>query len=527
MAARRERHGVDVMAGRRGIRAVAPLRDLRLVLLGAAAWAGGLAGPAVPGHRLVVLGLGGVLVTLVVVAVRLPPHRATALAAAMMLAGAAGVAALEADRVAHNPVAELAGRGVAATVVGTVSDDPRPVVEQHGTGELVRLGVRTVTGQGTTYRLRAPVLVLGDERWADVPLGSTVRARGELSPADDASGMLFAGGAPEVLAPPGPWWRASSVVRAAIRGAVAGRPLTQRALVPALVDGDVTEVPRDVSADFKTTGLTHLLAVSGTNLTLVVGFLLVVARWCRVRGRGLYAVGALGIAGFVLLARTEPSVLRAAVMGAIGLVAMGHDGRHRGLRGLGGATVGLLLVDPGLARSAGFALSVLATAGILLLGPPWRDALSRWLPRWLAEAIAVPAAAQLACTPVIAVISGKVSLVAVVANLLAEPAVGPATVLGLLGGLLHLLWAPLGPLAGVPAAWSVSWIVAVAHRCARLPTAQVGWGSGPVAIGLLVLLTVAIGLHGPRLLRHRVLGPASCLLLVAVTAIRLPTPGWW
>ena len=173
--------------------------------------------------------------------------------------------------------------------------------------------------------------------------------------------------------------------------------------------------------DFRTTGLTHLLAVSGTNLTLVVGFLLVVARWVRVRGRWLYVVGVLGIVGFVLLARTEPSVLRAAAMGGVGLLALGSNGRQRGSRALGVALVALLLVDPGLATSVGFALSVLATGGILLLAPGWRDALARWLPRWLAEAVAVPAAAQLACTPLVAAISGQVSLVAVGANLLVAP----------------------------------------------------------------------------------------------------------
>ena len=157
------------------------------------------------------------------------------------------------------------------------------------------------------------------------------------------------------------------------------------------------------------------------------------------RGRWLYVVGACGIAGFVLLARTEPSVLRAAVMGAVGLVAMGANGRQRGSRALGVAVVVLLLVDPPLATSMGFALSVLATAGILLLAPGWRDALCRWLPRWLAEAVAVPAAAQLACTPLVAAISGQVSLVAVAANLVVAPAVGPATVLGLGGGLLGLV----------------------------------------------------------------------------------------
>ena len=229
---------------------------------------------------------------------------------------------------------------------------------------------------------------------------------------------------------------------------MSGLPPDRRVLVPALVDGDDAGLDPALQDDFRTTGLTHLLAVSGTNLTLVVGFALVVARWLRVRGRWLYVVGAAGIAGFVLVARAEPSVLRAAVMGTVALVGMGANGRDRGTRALGVATVVLLLLDPGLASAIGFGLSVLATAGILLLAPGWRDALARWLPRWLAEAVAVPAAAQLACTPLIAAISGQVSLVAVVANLLAAPAVGPATVLGLLGGLLTLVAPPLGRLVG-------------------------------------------------------------------------------
>ena len=121
-------------------------------------------------------------------------------------------------------------------------------------------------------------------------------------------------------------------------------PTDQRALVPALVDGDDAGLDPALADDFRTTGLTHLLAVSGTNLTLVVGFLLVLARWGGVRGRWLYVVGAAGIVGFVLLARTEPSVLRAAVMGTVALFAMGTNGRQRGTRALGVAVLALLLV---------------------------------------------------------------------------------------------------------------------------------------------------------------------------------------
>ena len=168
-------------------------------------------------------------------------------------------------------------------------------------------------------------------------LGSTLRVVGRLTPASEPglAAVVAARGDPRLLAGPDVWWRGADAVRASIGTAVAGRPPSQRALVPALVDGDDAGLDPALAADFRTTGLTHLLAVSGTNLTLVVGFLLVLARWCGVRGRWLYLVGAVGIVGFVLLARTEPSVVRAAAMGTVALLAMGTDGRERGARALG------------------------------------------------------------------------------------------------------------------------------------------------------------------------------------------------
>ena len=231
----------------------------------------------------------------------------------------------------------------------------------------------------------------------------------------------------------------------------AGRPDDQRALVPALVTGDDGGLDPALADDFRTTGLTHLLAVSGTNLTLVVGFLLVVARWFGVRGRWPYAVGG-----------PRHRRLRAAGPHRAERGARGGHGRASRLLGLGSngrqpraaapsASPSWCCCCPtrGWPVSLGFALSVLATGGILLLAPGWRDALARWLPRWAAEAVAVPAAAQLACTPLVAAISGQVSLVAVVANLLVGPVVGPATVLGLAGGLARPALAAAGPPASV------------------------------------------------------------------------------
>ena len=497
-----------------------------MLLLGASAWAGALAGRW-SGWWGLVLPLA-VAVGLVLGRRRSARVLRTGAAAALVFGAVTTVAALRHDQLAGSPVARLAADGAVVSVTGTVTSDPRRTEGRFGDVVLTRLDVREVTGRGSTYALAVPVLVMADDDWGDVPLGSTVRVTGRLSPADgdDLAAVLGARGPPEVVAAPDLWWDGAAAVRSSIRDAVAHLPDDQRALVPALVDGDDAGLDPGLADDFRTTGLTHLLAVSGTNLTLVVGFLLVLARWGGVRGRWLYVVGAAGIVGFVLLARTEPSVLRAAVMGTVALFAMGTNGRQRGTRALGVAVLALLLVEPGLAASVGFVLSVLATGGILLLAPGWRDAMARWLPRWAAEAVAIPAAAQLACTPVVAAISGQVSLVAVAANLVVAPVVGPATVLGLGGGLVGLLWDPGGRLLGTLAGWCVAWIVTVAEHGASLPAASLAWGTGAGALVVLSAVVVVVALGAPYLLRRPATGLGCCLLLVVAVLVRPPTLGW-
>jgi competence protein ComEC len=213
-------------------------------------------------------------------------------------------------------------------------------------------------------------------------------------------------------------------------------------------------------------------------------------------------------------------------MGAVALVGMGVDGRRRGPRALGVAVVVLLLLDPGLATTVGFALSAVATAGILLVAPGLRDALARWLPRWVAEAVAVPLAAQLACTPLVAAISGQVSLVAVAANLAAAPAVGPATVLGLAGGLVGLAAEPFGRLLGTGAGWCAGWLVAVAERGGSLPLPAVDWGTGPGALALLTVLVVVLTLLLPAMLRRPTTGLGCGCLVAVLVLVRLPVAGW-
>ncbi len=501
------------------------MTDLRTIWLGAAAWAGALVGLRLSGAPLVAL-----LVGLGASALWAGRRRGDRLVAGCLLT-AAVLCGSAAVRVAVADVSPLAAwvddRATAETVLVVTSD---PVVREGRFGSFVVVSgtLQTAVVRGRLLRSKVPVLVLGGTAWAEVELGSTVAFTGRLGPSDSPRevAVLSGGGSPELLRGPPGVLTGAEALRTSVRESAAGGPTHAAALVPALVTGDDAALSDDLVEDFRTSGLTHLTAVSGTNLTLVLAFLLLMARWCRVRGRGLFLVGLLGVVGFVLMARPEPSVIRAAAMGTVALLGLGAGGRATGVRALGAAALFLLVLDPWLAVSPGFALSVLATAGILFVAPGMRDALTGWMPRPVAEAVAVPLAAQLACTPLVAALSGQVSLVALAANLLAAPAVGPATVLGLLGGLVGLVVPWLGAAIGRVATWSAQLIVVVAQHSADLPTAALDWPTSARALVLLSVLTVVASVTAHLLLRRRALTVGVAVLLVLVIVRPLPGLGW-
>lgn len=502
-------------------------RDLRAAALGLAAWLGGLAGLLAPA----LLVLPAVLTPLVLVTRsrwRGPGRRLAVLAGLLVALAVGGSALLREEAVRDSLVADLARSRAAADLVLVVSTDPRRLDGQRDERWLVRGTVREVSVAGRAWTVRTPVVLVGGPAWAGTRLGSTQAVDARLGPAegDDVAAFVVARSDPRRVADASVAWRAAGALRASVRDAASAGPWPHRALVPALVDGDDQELPEQVQEEFRTAGLTHLLAVSGTNLTLVVGALLVAGRWCGVRGRWQYLLGALGIAGFLLLARTEPSVVRAAAMGTVALLGMGANGVDRGLRALGIAVLGLLLWDPWLATTVGFALSVLATSGILLLAPVWVRAMRGWLPGWAAAAVAVPLAAQLACTPVVAAISGEVSLVAVLANVLAAPFVAPATVLGLLGGVVGLLLPAAGRLVGLPATWAAAAIVTVGDRAAGLALPSVPWSTAAPSLALLTALCLALAAGLGPVLARRHAGLAAAATLLVVVLVPVPRPGW-
>ena len=449
--------------------------------------------------------------------------RQTAVAVCAIVLGAvAASCAWRLTAIEHSPITLLAHEHRIATLDLEIRRDASSF-RQHGQESVVvEVLIRRVITRNIDLRTRdhATAFVTGSADGLVAGRRLTVVGRLMPSEASDESAMIDVVRRGTTRRASW-WWEVSERVRDGVRTSVERTGDEPRSLVPALVDGDVGRVSDSVKEDFRRSGLTHLMAVSGTNLTIVLAVVLLVGRAAGVRRRGLWALGALSIAGFVILARPDPSVVRAAAMGVVGVAALGY-GQRGGVRALSWAIIGLLFIDPWLSRSAGFVLSVCATAGILLLTPVMVMPLLRWMPRWCALAIAVPLAAQLACTPVLAAISGQVSLVAVVANLLAGPAVAPATIAGLLGGLVAVFSAPIGHAIGFIAAGCAAWILAVGHRAASLEGASLSWHA---PWQLLIVLTPIAAWAVVRIASRPIVFVGLSLGLM-IAMWRPPHPGW-
>lgn len=439
-------------------------------------------------------------------------------------------------------VSELARQGATVTVSARVASDPvaLPAKGVRRTPTvLVRLQVSEVVGRGRRSDVDTPVLAFGDRTWSGLQWGEQISVVGRLAPArsgDDVLATLAAKGRPTSRSPPGPVRRAAGAVRAGLQRAVGGLPGDGPGLLPGLVVGDTSRLDPQVEADMRSAGLTHLVAVSGSNVAIVCGAVLLLARRVGLRRWLRPPAAAVALVAFVVIARPEPSVLRAAVMGGIGLTGLASARRAQGMPALCAAVVALLVVDPWLARSYGFALSVLATLGLLLLARPWGEALARYLPRPLAMAVAVPLAAQAACGPVIVLLQGSVSLVAVPANLLATPLVAPATLAGVVTAGVSVVSGPAARLCGWFAVLPADAIAGVARVSARAP--NLPWPGGAAGSLSLAAVTAVAVIGGGSIarsiarscLRHpwaaAGLVPALVAGLVPVGGPSWPPTGW-
>ncbi|MGW3118954.1 ComEC/Rec2 family competence protein [Streptomyces sp. NPDC001107] len=504
--------------------------------------------------------------------------RASVAAVLLCVAAAAVSAGLHGADVRRGPVPDLAQQYATVTAEVEVGSDPR-LSRPRISGDHVAPASVLIEGEvrrveeagGTAAVTRAPVLVIVDagardaggeasaERpprspWLQLLPSTRVRVVARLAPAavegDRIAAVLRVRGktAPEVVGGPSGVQRFAGRLRAGLRAATDGLPADARALLPGLVVGDTSRITPELDEAFKETDLAHTLAVSGSNLTIILALLigppgtaqLVERRGLAPRlGIPLRTTALLGGAltlTFVAVCRPDPSVLRAAACGAVVLLALATGRRRSLIPALATAVLLLLLYDPWLARSYGFLLSVLATGALLTLAPRWSEALRRRrVPPRLAEGLAAAAAAQVLCAPVVAVLSARVSLVAVPCNLLAEIAVAPATVLGFAALATAPVLMPMAKVLAWCASWPAGWIAGIARTGAALPGGGVDWPGSWSGAGLLALVTVTALLIGRRLLRHPWWCAACGVLLVLVVVqpppltrviTGWPPPGW-
>jgi competence protein ComEC len=301
--------------------------------------------------------------------------------------------------------------------------------------------------------------------------------------------------------------------------------LTERhkSLFAGLLLGDTRDHPADLTESFRASGLAHLLAVSGSNVAYVLVVLAPLTQRLRLAPRLLVTLGAL--AGFALLTRGEPSVLRATTMAAIAAYSAATGQPMSGLRRLSLALAALLLIDPLLITSLGFRLSAAGTAGIILGARTIADRLPG--PSWLTLPVAVTVAAELAVAPLLVTTFGSVPLVSVLANLLATPAAAPLTAWGLTGGLLAgIVGEPVATWLHLPTRVMLVWLDSVASITAGLPVGELHAGHlVALALGGLALV---VGARIQRLgvaLPLRIGGAGVIVATVTAAALVAPTKG--
>lgn len=396
----------------------------------------------------------------------------------------------------------------------------------EGTAELAsdpetsELGTEAeVVAEGRRFRARFPRSV--EPALEGMRSGDRLRLRARVRPFRDApEGWVrsrhLAGGLEVAEAAPArgtrPWFSVANRVHDLLERGSASMGSEHRSLYLGLVVGDDRGQSELTRFRFRASGLTHLLAVSGQNLAFVLVLLAPLGRRMGMRSR--WVLGLAAMAGFVVVTRAEPSVLRAATMAGLALSANLSGRQVSGARLLGLAVMVLLVGDPMLVHSVGFRLSVAATAGLVVLAEPIRARLPG--PGWLRLPLAVTLAAQAGAVPVMTATFGPASLVSVPANVLAEPAAGAVMTLGMSSGILSgVLREEVAWVLQIPVRAGVWWVDEVATRASQLAVPPLGLGGWVcVAVCTAVAVWLARGAHRGAPGRAMVLAVLPLLVLV-------------
>ena len=331
----------------------------------------------------------------------------------------------------------------------------------------------------------------------------------------------------------------ASTLRHSLHRTLSEAPLDAKALVPGLALGDSSALAPDLKTAMQSAGLTHVIAVSGANVSLLV---LIVMRALIRRPRTTQLVVVLCVlAAFVVLVRPQPSVLRASVMGVIVVLAHFRGTQSLPLPALATAVIALVSFDPWLSVSYGFALSVIATAGLVVFAPTIVRALDNWLPRriphWFLTTLAVTLCAQFAVLPLMVSLAAPISLASIPANVIAVPLAAPAMVFGLMTALLSVVSPPVAHIVAQGAIWPAVGIARVARWGADQSWLVVPWPHGIVGVALALAL-LGFSIHGscawrglPVRIQTQIVATMMCFVFLLwhppnVHVRAWPSPSW-
>ena len=374
-----------------------------------------------------------------------------------------------------------------ATITAEVVTDPSKT--STGNYSFIARAV-LVNNSSIHYKLRVPIRVMTSKQSVTTLLpGQRFSAQGRIVASKEArvAALVVIKDDIEIQTQPSRWASALGAIRLGLRS-LSGDG-NAGALIPGMVLGDTSKQSVEFKNSMRRSGLTHLVAVSGANFALVSAFVLWMMQFLFARMKFRLSATAISLIAFIALVRPSPSVLRAAAMAAVLLVAQGTKKGRDSLPALGFAIAAVVVVDPWQARDAGFALSVLATAGLLLFAPVLIEKLSIHLPGKLAQALAPPIAATVFCSPIIVALSGYLAPMSVIANLLAAPFVAPITIVGFIAAL----FSPFAPLISTVLIWFIRFpagaIALIAHWASSFPVLTLQSGK----IGFLIIASFTLG----------------------------------
>jgi competence protein ComEC len=369
------------------------------------------------------------------------------------------------------------------------------------------------------FQLRVPVRIIASRQLVALP-GQRISGTARVIKSKEArvAALFIVDQKIVVLTPPSRWAATLGSIRNGLRK-LSGEG-DAGALIPGMVLGDTSKQSAEFKDQMKRSGLTHLVAVSGANFAIVSAFVLWIMQFAFKKKSYRLIATSIALICFIGLVRPSPSVLRAASMAAVLIFAQASKRATDSLPALGFAMAAVVIGDPWQARDAGFALSVLATAGLLLLAPIIQNRLPTH--KKIAGALAPPIAAMVFCSPILVALSGYLSPMSIVANLLAAPAVGPITILGFLAAL----FSPFAPfisslligLIRIPA----SFITGVAHWAASFPVLTIHDGTvGFFIVAAIVMLLWLFKAHWKK---------ATAIVVVLILSLtwlqRWPAGDW-